>query len=436
MIKRNGPLRLALLGCGVVGSQVARLLLEEADEFEARVGRRLELVGIGVRHDAERPGIDPALLTTDVEGLLAEPDIDLVVELIGGIDPARAYVLSALRSGASVVTANKALLASHPELFAAAAEAGVDLYYEAAVAGAIPIIRPLSESLIGDAVTSVTGVVNGTTNYILDQMHTAKVCFPEALADAQRLGYAEADPTADVEGDDAAAKAALLASLAFHTRVTRDDVETEGISAVTEADIEAAEELRCVIKLLAHCSLDSAGSVTVNVHPTMVPLEHPLASIHGANNAIFVECINAGQLMFMGPGAGGTPTASAVLGDIVTAARNRVRGVAGPAVPNHQTRGITEPSEASSRYYLQLLVEDSPGVLARLAEAFAERGVSIQVVRQEPCAGEEGPEVTGLARLGVMTHAASHRDVAATVSELESLPQVREGVRVMRVEGM
>lgn len=423
------PLKVALLGCGVVGSQVARLLIEQADDLRARIGRPLELVGIAVRRlELERPGIDRALLTDDALGLAGRPDVDLVIELLGGIEPARTLILAAIGAGSSVITANKALLAEDGDaIYSAAEAAGVDIYYEAAVAGAIPIIRPLRESLVGDEVTAVMGIVNGTTNFILDEMHTAGSDFATVLAEAQRLGYAEADPTADVEGYDAAAKAAILASLAFHTRVSLSDVSREGITGVTGDDMAAAAEMGCVIKLLARCVLSDDGSIAVGVHPTMVPLTHPLASIPGAYNAVFIESRNAGRLMFMGPGAGGSPTASAVLGDLVTAARNRVRGARGPAESTYSARSITPPGLVSSRYYVSMTVHDEPGVLAQVAASFAGHGVSLQAVRQE----SEGDD----ARLGVMTHLARHEQVAATIAELRSIPAVREEIAIMRVEG-
>ncbi len=429
MTMGDAPVRVALLGCGVVGSQVARVLLERSDDLRARVGRPLELVGIGVRTPGERQGLPAELFTTDLDALVRRADVDLVVELIGGIEPARSLLLAAIAHGASVVTANKALLAEHGgDLFEAAESAGVDLYYEAAVAGAIPIIRPLRESLVGDSVTAVKGIVNGTTNYILDRMHTEGATFAEALAEAQELGYAEADPTADVEGFDAAAKAALLAGLAFHTRVALSDVARDGITDVTPDDIAAATEMRCVIKLLAHCAVSDDGTIAVGVHPTMVPLGHPLASVPGAFNAIFVESTGAGQLMFLGPGAGGSPTASAVMGDVVTAGRNRVRGVAGPGESNYSTPGITPAGRVRSRYYVTMFVADEPGVLAQVATTFARHGVSIQAVRQD-----EAP--TG-ARLGVMTHVAADEAIRTTVAELEDMPEVERGIRVLRVEGM
>lgn len=427
----TAPLKVALLGCGVVGSQVARLLLTQSDDLRARIGRPLELVGIAVRDAAKpRDGIDPTLLTADAEALVRRGDLDLVIEVMGGIEPAHSLLLAAIESGASVVTANKALLASEGgPLYAAAEAAGVDLYYEAAVAGAIPIIRPLRESLVGDEVLAVKGIVNGTTNFILDKMHTAGESFADVLAEAQALGYAEADPTADVEGLDAAAKAAILASLAFHSRVNLDDVDREGITGVSLDDVEAAQAMDCVIKLLADCTLTADGRIAVGVHPTMVPVTHPLASIPGAYNAIFIESRNAGRLMFMGPGAGGQPTSSAVMGDVVTAARNRVRGVAGPGESTYSARAIAPAGEVRSRYYVALQVTDEPGVLAKVATCFASHGVSLQAVRQDGDAAES------YARLGVRTHVALHADVLATIAELEGLPEVGAGISMMRVEG-
>ena len=425
------PVRVALLGAGVVGSQVARLLTENSTDLRERVGRPIELVGVGVRRvDVERPGIDPSLYETDLTALATRPDVDIVVELIGGIEPARTVLLAALSAGKSVVTANKALLADHSsELFTAAADARVDLYFEAAVAGAIPIIRPLRESMVGDEITTVMGIVNGTTNYILDKMSTEGTDFATALAAAQRLGFAEADPTADVEGDDAAAKAALLASLAFHTRVRGQDVPRTGISDITTDDIAAARALNCQIKLLAVCSLSEDNRISLGVYPAMVPNDHPLASIRGAYNAVFIESESAGRLMFMGPGAGGTPTASAVLGDVVTAARNRLRGVPGPGESTYAARALTPAGEVLSRFYLSLDVVDVPGVLAKVASSFAQRGVSLQTVRQEEGTGDS-------ARLGVMTHAAPTAAIQATVADLEAMADVRSTVKYLRVAGM
>jgi homoserine dehydrogenase len=431
------PLGVAVLGCGVVGSEVVRLLTGQASDLEARVGRRLDLVGIAVRRlNRARPGIDPGLFTTDAEGLVARDDVDLVIEVIGGIEPARSLILSALAHGSSVVTANKALLAQDgATLFTAAEQAGVDLYFEASVAGAIPIIRPLRESLVGDEITSVIGIVNGTTNFILDKMDSEGAGFSETLAEAQDLGFAEADPTADIEGFDAAAKAAILSSLAFHTRVTGADVYREGITEVTSSDIASAREMGCVVKLLAICQLsdaepddpESERSVSVRVHPAMIPRNHPLASVSGAYNAVFVESRSAGRLMFDGPGAGGSPTASAVLGDLVTVARNRVRGASGPGESSYAARPVSKIGSVVTRYHLSLEVADVAGVLATIAQCFAEQQVSIQTVRQH---GREGD-----AQLVIVTHRATDAALSATVEALRGLDVVREVTSVMRVEG-
>lgn len=418
-----------MLGCGSVGSQVVRLLGEQAGDLAARVGAPVELVGVAVRRldaprDVEVPG---GLLTTDAMGLVTRGDIDLVVEVIGGIEPARSLILAALESGASVVTANKALLAEDgPTLFEAAEKVGRDLYYEAAVAGAIPILRPLRESLAGDKVTRVLGIVNGTTNFILDKMDTSGAGFAEALEEAQELGYAEADPTADVEGFDAAAKAAILASLAFHSRVTAADVHREGIAEVTAADVASAREMNSVVKLLAICELRD-GAVAVRVHPAMIPRSHPLASVREAYNAVFVESEAAGQLMFYGPGAGGAPTASAVLGDLVTVARNRLADTRGAGESAYADRAVLPMGETITRYHVAIDVDDRAGVLAAVATAFAENGVSIQTVRQE---GRDAD-----AQLVVVSHEATDAQLAATVEHLRGMDIVREVTSVMRVEG-
>jgi homoserine dehydrogenase len=428
------PLRVALLGCGTVGTEVARLITEQARDLRARVGRPLELVGIAVRRlKRQRPGIPPELLTTDAAGLVARQDVDLVIEVIGGIEPARSLILSALEHGASVVTANKALLAEDgATLFAAAEQADADLYFEAAVAGAIPIIRPLRESLVGDEITSVIGIVNGTTNFILDKMDSNGEGFEEALAEAQELGYAEADPTADVEGFDAAAKAAILASLAFHSRVRAADVYREGITEVTSSDISAARDIGCVVKLLAICQLSPGGNgaartVSVRVHPAMIPRSHPLASVGGAYNAVFVESQSAGRLMFYGPGAGGSPTASAVLGDLVTVARNRVRGAVGPGESSYAARPVVSIGSVVTRYHISLEVADVAGVLATVALCFAEHDVSIQTVRQNGRGAD--------AQLVIVTHPATDAALSATVESLRKLEAVLEVTSVMRVEG-
>jgi homoserine dehydrogenase len=425
-------LRVALLGCGVVGSAVVRILTEHADDLAARAGARLELAGVAVRRPGRVRSVDvPAhLITTDAHALVSRPDIDLVIEVIGGIEPARTLILRALENGTSVVTANKALLAEDSEtLFAAAEKHGADLYFEAAVAGAIPLIRPLRESLVGDRVRRVLGIVNGTTNFVLDRMDTSGTSYAEALEEAQALGYAEADPTADVEGFDAAAKAAIIASLAFHTRVTGADVHREGITEVSAADIASAAAMNCVVKLLAICEwLDGPDGpgVSARVHPAMIPRDHPLASVHEAFNAVFVESEAAGQLMFYGPGAGGAPTASAVLGDLVTVARNRLAGARGPHESTYVQAKILSMGSVSTRYHISLDVEDRPGVLASVATLFAEHGVSIQTVRQS--------DSEHRAQLVIVTHTASDAALAATVRGLSTLDAVADVTSVMRVE--
>jgi homoserine dehydrogenase len=431
--KPGKVLRVALLGCGVVGTQVARLLAEQADDLAVRSGARLELAGIAVRRMSHpRPGVDPALLTTDAAGLATRPDIDIVIEVIGGIEPARSLILAAMENGKSVVTANKALLAEHGEQVHAASRAfSTDLYYEAAVAGAIPILRPLRESLAGDTVHRVLGIVNGTTNFILDRMDSSGADFGDSLEEAQALGYAEADPTADVEAFDAAAKAAILAGLAFHTKVTAADVYREGITEVTAADIASAKALGRTVKLLAICER-SGGSgseegVAVRVHPAMIPRSHPLAAVGGAYNAVFVEARSAGRLMFYGAGAGGTPTASAVLGDVVAVARNRIAGTRGPELSTYAELPVRPMGDTLTRYHVSLDVADKPGVLAPVAEAFARHGVSIQAV-QQTSRGED-------ALLIIVTHEARDADLDATISELKALPVVRAVASVMRVEG-
>ncbi len=430
------PLNVAVLGCGVVGSQVVRLLTEQSGDLEARVGAPVRLVGVGVRRiDAPRDvDVPEGLLTTDATALVTG-EVDVVVEVIGGIEPARSLILAALENGASVVTANKALLAEDgPTLFEAAEKAGRDLYYEAAVAGAIPILRPLRESLAGDRVTRVLGIVNGTTNYILDKMDSTGAGFEEALEEAQDLGYAEADPTADVEGFDAAAKAAILASLAFHSRVTAADVHREGITDVTAADIASAAQMGSVVKLLAIAELvpsasngEGAEGVSVRVHPAMIPRSHPLASVREAFNAVFVESDAAGQLMFYGPGAGGAPTASAVLGDLVTVARNRLSDTRGAGESAYADRVVLPMGETRTRYHIAVDVDDRAGVLAEIASSFAEEDVSIQTLRQEGRGAD--------AQLVIVTHDATDAQLSRTVERLRGLGHVREVSSVMRVEG-
>ncbi|MGN7249448.1 homoserine dehydrogenase [Arthrobacter sp. SAFR-014] len=435
-------LKVALLGCGNVGAQVARILIEDAGTLAPRTGAHLELAGIAVRNlDAEREVDLPRdLFTTDAETLVKEAD--LVIELMGGIEPARSLILSAIQNGASVVTGNKALLAADgPALYEEADKAGVELSYEAAVAGAIPILRPIRDSLSGDRITRVLGIVNGTTNFILDQMDSTGAQFADALAEAQRLGYAEADPTADVEGHDAAAKAAILASLSFHTRFDLEHVYCEGITRVSAADIAAAKEAGFVIKLLAIAEkitatgTETAGSegVSVRVHPTLLPREHPLAAVRGAFNAVFVEAESAGELMFYGQGAGGTPTASAVLGDLVSAARRIVLG--GPGRIESTTGHVPALpiDEATTSYYIGLDVADQPGVLAKIAQLFAEHGVSIEIMRQT--IHRDADSNVESAELRIVTHRASEAALAATVEAVKALDVINSVTSVLRVEG-
>ncbi|MER6748328.1 homoserine dehydrogenase [Streptomyces fungicidicus] len=427
---RTRPLKVALLGCGVVGSEVARIMTTHAADLAARIGAPVELAGVAVRRpDKVREGIDPALVTTDATALVKRGDLDIVVEVIGGIEPARTLITTAFEHGASVVSANKALLAQDgAALHAAAEEHGKDLYYEASVAGAIPLIRPLRESLAGDKVNRVLGIVNGTTNFILDKMDSTGAGYQEALDEATALGYAEADPTADVEGFDAAAKAAILAGIAFHTRVRLDDVYREGMTEVTAADFASAKEMGCTIKLLAICERAGDGaSVTARVHPAMIPLSHPLASVRGAYNAVFVESDAAGQLMFYGPGAGGAPTASAVLGDLVAVGRNLVGGTTGPGESAYAALPVSSMGEVVTRYHISLDVADKPGVLAQVATVFAEHGVSIDTVRQQ---GKDGE-----ASLVVVTHRASDAALSGVVEALRKLDTVRGVASIMRVEG-
>ena len=422
-------LRIALLGCGTVGTEVVRLLQADADDLAARVGAPLELAGIAVR----RPGrvrdlpVPQDLITADAAGLVARDDVDLVVEVIGGIEPARSLLLAALRSGKSVVTANKALLAEDgATLHAAAADGAADLYYEASVAGAIPLLRPLRESLAGDHVRRVLGIVNGTTNFVLTRMDETGAGFAEALDEATALGYAEADPTADVEGFDAAAKAAILAGLAFHTRVTAADVHREGITEVTAADVASAQAMGCVVKLLAIAEREG-DAVGVRVHPAMIPRSHPLASVREAYNAVFVEAVSAGQLMFYGQGAGGAPTASAVLGDLVAVARNTLAGTRGAGESSYAELRLRAMGEVVTRYHVSMDVTDKAGVLSAVAGAFAQHDVSIRTVRQEGHGSD--------ASLVVVTHTATDADLQATVEQLRGLDVVRAVTSVMRVEG-
>ena len=422
-------LKVGMLGCGNVGSQIARLLVANKADLASRSGAQLELVKVAVKDiKAKRDGIATSLLTDDPYSVVNDPEIDLIIEVIGGISPAKELILAAFKNGKSVVTANKALLAKEgAALYQAAGEANVDLYYEAAVAGAIPILRPLRESLVGDHVTRIMGIVNGTTNYILTKMDESGTAFADALKQAQELGFAEADPTADVEGIDASDKAAILAGLAFHSRVTDKDVYREGLTKITATDVKVAKAMDMVIKLLAITELTASGEISVRVHPALISRTHPLASVRESFNAVFVEAQSAGQMMFYGKGAGGEPTASAVLGDLVAIARHKVLGGIGPKESDYASLKIAPMGETKTRYLIRLNVADKPGVLESVAHVFASHSVSIQTVRQTG-AGDK-------AELIIMTHTSTESALSATVNELGKLPAVTDVASVLRVEG-
>ncbi|HEU0190237.1 MAG TPA: homoserine dehydrogenase [Mycobacterium sp.] len=438
MFSDQHPVGVAVLGLGNVGSEVVRIIEDSAADLAARIGAPLALRGVGVRRVEPGRGVPVEMLTDNIDELVSRTDVDIVVELMGPVDPARKAILSALEQGKSVVTANKALLSrSTGELADAAERARVDLYFEAAVAGAIPVIRPLTQSLAGDTVLRVAGIVNGTTNYILSEMDATGADYDRALADASALGYAEADPSADVEGYDAAAKAAILASIAFHTRVTADDVYREGITNITPDDFTAARALGCTIKLLSICEriTDITGQqlVSARVYPALVPLSHPLATVNGAFNAVVVEAEAAGRLMFYGQGAGGTPTASAVTGDLVMAARNRVQGGRGPRESRYAKLPIAPIGFVATRYYVRMDVADETGVLSSVAAEFAKRQVSIAEVRQEGVIDDDGVAVG--ARIVVVTHRATDAALFETVAALADLDAVQRVASVIRLEG-
>jgi homoserine dehydrogenase len=422
-------LKVGMLGCGTVGSQVARLMVANKADLTSRAGAELELVKVAVRDTSvKREGISSNLIIEDAQSVVNDPSIDLIIEVMGGISPAKELILTALKNGKSVVTANKALLAKDgAALYEAASNANVDLYYEAAVAGAIPILRPLRESLVGDQVLRIMGIVNGTTNYILTKMDESGTAFSDALKQAQDLGFAEADPTADVEGFDAADKAAILAGLAFHSRVTDKDVYREGITKITAADVKVAKAMDMVIKLLAITELTSEGEISVRVHPALISRNHPLASVRESFNAVFVQAKSAGEMMFYGRGAGGEPTASAVLGDLVAIARHKVLGGIGPKESDYASLKIAAIGQTKTRYLIRLNVADKPGVLESVAHVFASHGVSIQTVRQSGIGDK--------AELIVMTHSSTELALATTVKELGKLPVVTDVASVLRVEG-
>lgn len=428
------PVGVAVLGMGTVGTEVLRLINEFSSNLENRIGGPIDVRGVAVSDlSKKREVLDhfpDITLTDNARELIDRDDVDVVVEVIGGIDYPRELVLAALNAGKSVVTANKALIAAHAdELSNAANAAGVDLYYEAAVAAAIPVVGMLRRSLAGDQVQRISGIVNGTTNYVLDAMASTGMTYDEALAEATRLGYAEADPTADVEGHDAASKAAIMASMGFHSRVTYDDVHAEGITNITAEDIEAAREAGFTIKLLAICErlIDDAGqtSVSARVHPTLVPNDHPLATVDKSYNAVFVEAEAAGRLMFYGNGAGGAPTASAVLGDLVGAARNKIHGGRAPAENPYAHYPVADFGDVPTRYHIDMSVVDRAGVLAEISRRFAAQNISISAVRQEE-SGEDS-------RLIVVTHESLERKLSAIVDELREIDEVKAINSVIRL---
>ncbi|MGH8912818.1 MAG: homoserine dehydrogenase [Acidimicrobiia bacterium] len=418
---------IGILGGGIVGGSLANKLLGEADNIGTKTGLDLHLVKVAVR-DLDKQRLFPAQYMTDrPEDIVTDPDVQLVVELMGGLEPARSLVMAALDSGKPVVTANKQLVAADgPALFERAAANGVSILFEAAVGGGIPIIRPLSESLAGERLTSVMGIVNGTTNFILTRMTEDGSSYADVLADAQRLGYAEADPTADVSGADAAAKAAILAGLAFGVWVGPDHVHSEGIEGIDPADIAFAQQLGYVVKLLGIAEMGEEG-VSVRVHPALVPIQHPLASIRGAQNAVFVQGPSVGELLFSGPGAGGEPTATAVLGDVITAARELLADA--PVAPRVRIGAgeIRDFGRVATSHYVRLEVEDAPGVLANIAGTFGEAGVSIRSVWQEG----RGDRATLL----LVTHTAPEAAHRKALDQLAGMPPVRQVAAVMRVVG-
>jgi len=419
--------RIGVIGHGTVGAAFVKLVKQQSDTIAARSGVRLEIARVAVRNTATHAGSLVAdVLTQDADFVVSDPTVDLVVELMGGIDEARALILKALASGKPVVTANKALIATHgAELFAAADKSGIDLLFEAAVCGGIPLIRPLRESLRGEPIRRVLGIVNGTTNYILTKMSEDGASYADALAGAQQLGYAEADPTADVEGLDAAAKISIIASIAFGTNVVAGDVYSEGITKITAADIAIAHRLGYAVKLLAIAELEnSSGSVSVRVHPAMVPHHHPLASVRDAFNAVVVDGEASGSLMFYGRGAGGDPTASSVLGDVIDAAINLNKGA-------HATLGVLTKAkllpmaQTSCEYLIPLEVADKPGVLHAVTGIFASNNVSIRAAEQDG--------IGSGARLVFLTHMASEAAVQACIAQLRNLDVVMHVGALLRV---
>ena len=422
-------LRVGMLGCGTVGAAAIRLLHKHRDDISRRAGCRLEVTRVAVRDPSRGRDVplSPEAFVTDPMAVVEDPDIDIVCELIGGIEPAGSLILAAFDREKPVVTANKELLATRGrELFDASDAKSLDLYFEAAVGGGVPLIRPLKESLSGERIRRVLGIVNGTTNFILTTMSEEDRAFGDVLAEAQRLGYAEADPAADVEGHDAAAKCAILASIAFNARVTASDVFREGITGVTTEDIEFARRLGYVVKLLAIAEMGDDERIAARVHPAMIPAAHPLANVRDAFNAVFVEGDAVGELMFYGRGAGGDPTATAVVGDLVSVARNLLAEARGVGCTCFHERTIRPMAEMTGQYYILLRVEDRPGVLAEIASVFGRSDVSIKSVWQEGTGRD--------AQLVFITHRAREGAFQVAVATLRDLPGVEEVRSILRVE--
>jgi homoserine dehydrogenase len=416
------------LGCGTVGSGVVRILRDNAKVIRMRTGCEISIKSIAVKDlaDPRYVEVSEEMLTTDATKIIVDPEVDILVEVIGGIEPARTYILEAIANGKHVVTANKELMSTHGgEILHAAEEKGVDVAYEASVGGGIPILLPLKQSLAGNTIDQILGIVNGTTNYVLTRMTEEGLSFPQAISKAQSLGYAEPDPTADLEGRDAAAKVAILASMAFNSRVTLDDVYYEGITGITSADISFARDLGYVIKLLA-IAKDEPDGISVRVHPTMIPVDHPLASVRDENNAIFISGDAVGELMFYGKGAGSLPAASAVVGDLIAISRDILSGGHMVGCTCFKDKPIKDMSEVVCRYFMIFEVPDKPGVLARIAGVFGDNLVSIKSVIQHGMGNE--------ARIVLITHPVQEESLRATVSGLEGLEAVNKVDSVIRVE--
>jgi homoserine dehydrogenase len=428
MAEEKRIIRVGQLGCGTVGSGVIRILRDNAEAISRRTGCEIRVKSIAVADlaDPRYVEVPESMLTTDATTMIQDPEVDIVVEVMGGIEPTRGFILAAFAAGKHVVSANKELMSTHGgEILRAAEEAGVDIAYEASVGGGIPILLPLKQSLAGNAVYQMLGIVNGTTNYVLTRMTEEGLSFSQAIAKAQSLGYAEADPSADVEGRDAAAKLAILASIAFNSRVTLDDVYAEGITGITSDDIAFGRDLGYVIKLLA-VAKDEADGISVRVHPTMIPVDHPLAAVRDENNAIFVSGDAVGELMFYGKGAGSMPAASAVVGDVISISRNMISGGRMVGCTCFYDKPIKDMADVVCRYFMIFDVPDRPGVLARIAGVFGDNGVSIKSVIQHGMGKE--------ARIVLITHAVREESIRATVRGLEELEAVNRIVSVIRVE--